>query len=207
MRDDTMWAVAVQNPAISEAVQRIAFSFGYGWSARPPGKDVVQYINSKWLVVTPHMKRIHHTQSDPTNFNGVIKVVNTISEVVELFKNPPKTTLSFNTNVVIHPTGQVSVLINAITSYVFESDKFDELVDKRSEFLGRNKDKKKLAKASFIYTSQNTGRRMRTVLIIDSTETNIRGFDLDESNYKIKNFLKSKIDGGIAFIGYEEPKH
>lgn len=192
------WAVIIKNPQHSEAVQRIAFSFGYKWGVY--GEDLV-YKDAKMLFFSPNSKIITYGLTEKIHNMEYSKVCNTIEQVVETFMNPPENQQRIVENVVIYKDGSVDLVGEVLTS-----SKFDKLIKVRDEFLGRKSDRKsRLPKIGFVYGSPISGNRDRQVMVVDDLGDTYACLDMGDGN-SFKQFRKDRIVGKITFLGLSEEK-
>lgn len=124
-----MFYVNIKNRDESEAIQRIAFSFGYGWGGV---KQVVSYFEAPFLFFNPNQKIITYSFDKVFFENEVCVMCNTIEDVVRMFHY-----LSNSGNYVVNLDGSVLYDGKRITS-----EKFDELSEVRNIILGRSNDNK-----------------------------------------------------------------
>lgn len=192
------WAVEIGNEKISEAVQRIAFSYGYNWT----GVDNrVQYTDRPFLVFDPDDKIITYSCNREHLKEKGYEIVLYIDKMVELFNNPPTADLKVG-DFTIRKNGDI-MLYNGV---IVAGDKFDKVVNERAKFLKREDPvalKRKLPVVQFVYTSQNSGRKVRNVLVINKDDEKIVGLDEDD-NMSLKTFLFTRMTGVIEFRGFVE---
>lgn len=164
-KNTNIWAVKVGRPDLFEVVQRIAFSFGYGWSSLRDNKVVINkdvlfiYFNPVNKMMIPITRSTINVELD------VCKICLSIEEVLDTLKNPP----------------------------VVKVEK-DE------------KQPQRLPAVQFIYNSPSSGRRLRRVLVSDSTLDYLTGLDVQDKNL-FKRFSKSRIVGPMMFMGFSETKY
>lgn len=199
------WAVTVDNPKFSEAVQRIAFSFGYNWG--PFGNDTKpQYTNATALCFYPNSKSIKYGTATDISSLDVCKVCNTLEEVVDNFNNPP-----FDNNIgplELYKDG--SVLARQGNHFVaISKEYFDKAVVVRNELLGREEKNKKrsLPIVTFKYDSISITekRRKREILLLKDDVEYYYGLDVKD-NFSFKKFRKDRISGNVTFVGMSEEK-
>jgi hypothetical protein len=192
------WAVSCVNPNFSEAVQRIAFSFGYDWLREKEHKPLNK--TQKYLIFDPSSKCITYC-SEGDNFEQyVYKLVFSIYEVVEMFNSPESNVLNVHCDIQVRKDGSIGVKGWGISSTLF-----DELVIKRDSFLGKlgKTEKKNLPIVSFTYFSKSSGRKMRHVMVTKMDEFgSLEGLDLDDNN-KYKKFSAANISGGIILVRFD----
>lgn len=185
------FAVQVSSPGHSEAVQRIAFSFGYGWPM--DGKNII-HTNAKFLVFDPEGMLIFWANLKSELMNVEI-VISTFEEVIKLFNNPPKSVLS---------VGNMNVWENGDVEFPFAgrltSDGFDTVVREREKFIGRTI-KKNLPLVSFSYKSKSSGVKNRYIAVTTVDPEWIGGLDQDDE-WKYKKFLRNSILSEIVFSGF-----
>lgn len=195
------WAVLVSTPALNEAVQRIAFSFGYEWHGR--GKSLSNNIENV-LYFNPIDKKITFGMDSKEIELYACKVCNTLEQVMETFANPPNNQKRVLEIATLHKDGSVDLI-----GTVLSSSKFDELVKIRNEFLGQKEVKvnknRRLPKVGFIYSGSSSGKRNRRVMIVEDLGDTYACLDMDDGN-AFKQFRKDRILGSIWFIGLSEEK-
>ena len=194
------WAVEVGHENLSEAVQTIAFSYGYSWFSW--GDKTIGNTTAKFLIFNPETKAITYADFWYELEDTCNQVVTTFDGVMKLFKNPPTVDLVIG-NFTITKSGDVTVCKGATRS-VIPSEDFDKVVNERAKFLKREDPtplKQKLPVVQFTYTSQNSGRRLRNVIVTDMTDELISGLDKDADN-RFKKFLMSKVSGTVRFVGF-----
>lgn len=184
------WAVQV-TPKLSEAVQRIAFSYGYKWHAGPSG---VRYTQYPFLIVHPDTKAFGFCEKDPVeNQELVSRVVTTFEDVIDLFNNPPESPLVVEGTVILR-NGDVKP-----HALELAAEHFDKVVKARDELLARNR--KELPVVTFVYTSQSSTKKDRRVAVTKFARMFIEGYDIDDKN-RYKRFLMDRINGFVAFDGF-----
>ena len=127
------WAMGVDTPNMCEAVQRIAFSYGYRWEGAKSESKMGQKIyrdHIKFLLFYPSTKTMQFTCLRPEAEKIVSKVVTSLEEAVLLFNNPPEDFLVVG-NVKITSNGSV-IVADAVG---MSAELFDEVVEKRRNFL------------------------------------------------------------------------
>jgi hypothetical protein len=82
-----IWAVEVDNNKLSEAVQRIAFTYGYLWSSKKELEIRNTYF--KYIYFNPTTKRICLKPNDLPMDDYVCKVVSTFVEIMDNLEFPP----------------------------------------------------------------------------------------------------------------------
>ena len=198
------WAAEVSTKNISEAVQRIAFSYGYRWPIGPVNGEKVTQTQTRFLVFNPVDKSITYIHDRFTAEGYVSQIVSTFDQLVNLFTNPPANVLRVGSSIMVTKDGNVNV-----GALVLGADLFDKVVVERDIFLGRNKPvevvKKKLPLVQFTYTSKTSGRTVREVLVVEMKDNFITGFDAKDK-FRFKKFLQTKVEGAISLIGFaDEP--
>jgi hypothetical protein len=191
----TKWAVEVGNERLSKAVQTIAFSFGYSWAG---GVQLPQFVIDRYLKFDPEFKRIHSSDDRKSLETQVCKIVTSFDDVMKMFENPPKADLEIG-DFTIAKDGTV-MIYKGIGKTVITSDEFDKVVAERNKYLGK---KGKLPVVRFVYTSQNSGRKMRNVIVTKMTTERITGLDMDDDN-KLKEYLVSKVSGQVELLSFLE---
>lgn len=195
----TRWAVKVDNVYISEAIQRVAFSFGYYWSSGP----VVSYTDANYLVFDAKTKLITFTYTIDTVKETISKIVNSLDNVIDMFKNPPQEKLEFRPEILVSRNGDVTFTLPLIMN----NNTFDDLVNDRNKFIGKTEKVEKskvLPFVSFIYKSMNKQKNTqmaRKLLVTEYDGEYIRGFDLDDGD-AYKTFMVKKIVGELKFEGF-----
>jgi hypothetical protein len=198
------WAVEIGdgNANLSEAIQTIAFSYGFTWDgfARNNwGENVVDHTLARFLVFNPETKVITCRNFRKDVENECSQLVSKVEDVVNLFKSPPSVSVSVKvgTDITVNKTGDVYM-----KTFVIGSELFEQIVSIRNKLLGK---KNKFPVARFSYTSQNSGRKVRNVIVTDMNINNglLTGLDIDD-NDKFKKFLTSKISGPVELRGFVE---
>lgn len=133
------WAVEVGNANLSEAIQTIAFSYGYKWS---DGRAEVQLTDARYLCFNPESKTITYSGWWTDVEDNCSQIVTSFDQVMNLFKNPPQANLKVGYDITVDKAGNVSS-----RGVVIGSSLFDQLVTERNKFLGR---KGKLPVVNFI---------------------------------------------------------
>ena len=193
------WAVEVASPNVSEACQRIAFSFVYRWPVGPSSGEKVVHTNAKFLVFNPEDKSIAWCSVRSGVQLYVNQIVATFDQLVTLFTNLAESVLRFG-NVKVNKQWDVTVA-DIVT---LGSDLFDKVVAEMAKFIGKEV-KLKLPRVNFTYTSKSSGRKEREILVTAMSSEGIEGLDVCDGN-RYKRFLMDKISGEINFIGFaDEP--
>jgi hypothetical protein len=201
------WAVTVDNPKFSEAIQRIAFSFGYKWSLLKEDNKP-QYTNATALYFYPNSKSILYGTATDISRKDVCRVSNTLEEVIENFNNPPSN--SSIGKFQFYKDG--SVLVGQMgRSVSIHKEEFDEAVVARNKFLGRedNSKKRSFPIIKFKYDSKTSKKKsVRQIILLGETEEYYNGLDMNDlknpNSYKV--FRKDCVLGDIQFIGFSEAK-
>ncbi len=206
------WGVEVGGPEISEAIQRIAFSFGYRWAMdRNSLRNEVRNVNGQVLVFNPDEKEITFCASRQSADRYVCKMIRIISEVVEMFKTPPVEAKEWQVSSnghTVHKDGSV-LFKNTTESVAVSSPAMDEVINLRNKFIGKLEEKKEVkyvrmaSKVTFVYRSQNSLKKARTVLVLKADENGMDGLDVHD-HLKYKRFLYKNVLGNIVFIGFQE---
>lgn len=63
----------------------------------------------------------------------------------------------------------------------------------------------RLPAVQFNYNSPSSGRRLRKILVVDSTFDYVMGLDVQDGNL-LKRFIKSRIVGPMTFMGFGETR-
>jgi hypothetical protein len=194
--NSSKWAVEVGNANLSEAIQTIAFSYGYSWSGW--GAKTVDNTTAKFLVFNPESKALTYGNYRYELEDTCSQVVTTFDAVMTLLKTPPTTTVKVGSDITVSKSGDVSVRL-----WTVGSDLFDKVVTARNTLLGK---KNKLPVVKFTYTSQNSGRKTRNVMVTEMDADYISGLDMDADN-KFKKFLVGKVGvGGVQLVSFaDEP--
>lgn len=203
------WAVYAGTTQICEAIQRIAFSFGYRWNWDFDKNNVRS--TPVHLIFNPDNKTITYTDLKNTVWlnNNVNIVVYSFDKVINFLKVPPvievpqvlkisNDTIEKNGDVIFNRFGQAPLKVS--------SDIFDKIVKDRSEFLGIKKptNNKKIALPLVIFTYINCGEEtVRRVYVTSYTVNTISGYDHDDNN-KFKQFLSRKVIGSVIFLAFRE---
>jgi hypothetical protein len=217
-----VWAVQVDTTEASEAVQRVAFSFGYGWPGEWPFTDGVKEVNHtdrKSLYFYPDEKVIRHGTNPFESIVPVCKVCTTIVEVIQLLKNPPVAkkvkTVSMSKCGSHDVFADGSVLIrdrsnDRVTVAVLPKE-MEEVIKTRNELMGKKEDKNESKKLypliQFLYNSPSSGKRVRRVAFVEDKGEAYACLDLDDNNlYKL--FRKDRMSRfeHPSFLGTVEVK-
>jgi hypothetical protein len=194
------WAYHPLNPIMAEAFQRIAFTFGYKW---PTGDGTnaqdVRFTTATFLVVDPDRKELTYTNSPnlENSVPGVKKVIFDLGSVLEQFTNPPMEVVRLGSQIQIFKDGSVQITGGKISSSVVE-----QMIEERKKLTGVKEPNRKLPLVQFLYTSQNQGRKIRNVLVVEYENGYLRGLDKDD-DYKFKLYKLEKITGSVTFNGFE----
>lgn len=192
-KNTSKFAIQTDSPGISEACQRIAFTFGYRWLVA----DLNEICNTdaKYLAFNPETKEMLWT--DHRNYLDTLvnTIANNFEDLVGLLNNPPKTSRMVR-SAEVFANGDVKV--DGITTV--KSDFFDIVIRERNDFLGRNK-AKMLPVVAFNYTSKSSGMKDRQIAITEWNDHALGGLDMLDDN-KFKNFLFSNVNGPITFKGF-----
>lgn len=191
------FAVEVGSPNISEAVQRIAFSYGYNWIGSGKVPNEVKYTDSKFLCFDSVHKSITWASNKFDLVSIMNQIVNTFEDAMVLFKNPPKVSAMVGTSE-IFVNGDVK--IGGIVTV--DSEMWEKLVKERNAYLG-HKDVKKLPVVTFSYSSKSSGKTIRKVALLEKTEDCVHGLDLNDKN-RFKRFLLKNVSGEMVFVGFTE---
>jgi hypothetical protein len=192
------WAVEVATPNVSEAIQRIAFSYGYRWPVGPAEGEMVSHTNARFLMFTPDGNTIQWANYRQDVEAYVNQIVATFDKVVDLFKNPPQNKLKVGADILVSKNGDVQAGV-----WTIHAELFDKLVAERAVFMGKEPVKPKLPVAMFVYTSKSTGRKSRNVLVTKLEGDSLEGLDRDDRN-RYKKFLISRVEGPVNFVGFAD---
>lgn len=193
----TTWAVEVGTSELSEAIQRIAFSFGYGW---PDGAGV-KYTFGQYLIFNPELKLIHYSNNRSVVESCLCKIVITFDEIVKLFKEPPVKNWVHVDRTVITKNGDVK----PIPSVTIDSAHFDKLVEARNKLMGKEEKKRVAPVVRFRYESPTSGQKLRKLMVLEDTRDCYSGLDMEDGNL-FKRFRKDRIVGAVMFVGFSEVK-
>lgn len=189
------WAVAVGNVNLSEAIQLIAFQYGYRW---PGGGNKVQRTIAKYLIFNPEDKSIlcaswwSDVDLSCSQVVNTIDTVNMFDQALSFFKTPP--TIKVGTDLVVNKLGDV---VNQGTKTI-TADLFDKLVSERVKILAS---KGETPVVSFTYTSQTEVRKLRHVAVIKMDNNTILGLDLDDGR-RSKLFFTENVRGKVEMTGF-----
>jgi hypothetical protein len=192
------WAAFAGDVGTSEAIQRVAFSFGYNWPGSAPG----QVMNHSYPVLffNPDSKLITHGYKDAIDSNAC-KLCVSIAQLVELFKNPPKikeTEVELN-NCSVHKDGSV-LFGKGNRSVAVSSRDMDEVIKARNKLTGKDEPKKMLPVVRFRYDSPSSGQRLRKLMVVEDSEDFWSGLDMEDSN-TYKRFRKDRVVGAVMLVG------
>lgn len=198
------WATLVGSPASSEALQRLAFSFGYKW----PGYNSGEVANTSYPVLffNPDLKTIGFAFDTKTAEDMACKLCVTLDQVIELFKTPPdvkKQWLDCNGNTV-HKDGSV-LFGSGPRSVAVTSTEMEEVIEARNKLMGKEEKKKVLPVIQFRYSSPSSGERLRKLMVTDDQGDYYSGLDMDDTNL-YKKFRKDRVVGTVMFGGFAETK-
>lgn len=201
-KNTNQWAVMVGNINVSEAVQRIAFSFGYEWLGS--GKAIYDTAGNQILYFNPDNKRITCGLDCRKLSNlDACKVCYTLEEAMETFKNPPQGVKMVEIgNVKIYNDG--SLLVS--DDYPLDSKVVDKIFETRIKLMGKEKsNSRRLPILQFVYDSPTSGRLVREVLLLKDNIDTYEGLDVRDGK-AFKHFRKDRISGTVTFVGLSEAK-
>lgn len=190
------WAAIVGTNALSEAVQRVAFTFGYEW--KWTGKCIIA-TGYPVLIFNPNDKTIGYALGQQDVDNLVCKVCVTFDQVMDTFKNSPKVKKVEEVGCVkVHEDG--SLLVEE--TYVIDGKDIDKIIDVRNKLMGK---KQKLPVVKFRYHSPTSGAKVRQIALVGEDDVYLNGLDLKDGN-KFKQFRKDRLEvgGSIWFCGLKE---
>lgn len=191
-------AALVGNSAMSEAVQRIAFTFGYKWAANIGQK--VYSVDSPVLYFNTQDKIIKHGMVARNAGHEAYKVCVTMDQLIDALKNPVNVVQVGNVDV--SSDGSVTVKGNEASRHSMNSEEFEQVVEARNKLLGK---KVKWPVISFRYHSPTSGLKNRRIALVSEDDTYLSGLDLEDSNL-YKQFRKDRlmVGGSILFVGLKE---
>lgn len=199
------WATLVGSLAISEAIQRVAFSFGYKW----PGHTEGEVVNTRYPVLffNPDLKTIGFAFDTKDVDLMACKLCVTLDQVVQLLKTPPvvkkELWVKLCNGTTVHKDG--SVLFGSGTrSVAVCSTEMEEVIETRNKLMEK-KEKKVLPVIQFRYDSPSSGNRLRKLMVLEDQAYSYSGLDMDDGN-QFKNFRKDRIVGTVMFGGFAETK-
>lgn len=195
-KNTNVWAALIGGPAESEAIQRIAFSFGYKWSN---GLNCPYALKFPILLFDADTKTIRHSDDKVSLDKTVCEVCVSLVQAMKLFLSPPnnpKMKMKAVKTAKVFEDGSVLVG-NSPVLYDFSSEDFEEVVKQRNQLMGK---KRKLLLVGFVYDSPSSGRRDRRVTLIEDSVDSYAGLDVDDSN-TFKRFRKDRILGHMRVIG------
>lgn len=190
------WAAIVGTTALSEAVQRVAFTFGYQWKGVGMNITGTSY---PVLIFNPDDKTIGYSLDQRTIGNLVCKACVTFDQVMDLFKNPPKSKKMEKVgSLEVYDDGSVFVE----SGVAITSDVFNKVVEIRNKLMGK---KVKLPVIRFRYHSPTSGAKVRNIALLSEDKDHLAGLDLDDGN-TFKQFRKDRlmVGGAIWFLGLTE---
>lgn len=195
------WAAQVGSREVSEAIQRIAFSFGYNWAGQNESNQSVQLFDIKVLYFHIEGKKITYGASAELTHLYASKVCKTIDDVINAFKNSPLSKKVIG-DTEIYEDG--TVVFGHTKQNAME---FDEVVKVRNEFLERKDTSKnrRLPIVNFLYESPTSGRLVREVMILEDLGDTYACLDMKDGN-AFKQFRKDRIYGRVTFYGLSESK-
>jgi len=201
------WAAIVGSATLSEAVQRVAFSFGYKW---PNGYRQGEIVATGYPVLffNPEDKTISFG-FDRTVSDKACKVCTTFDQVMELFKNPPKVVkelekFRLSNGSILYKDG--SCLFNdGIRTFSISSADMDEAIKVRSKLMGKEEKKSMAPVVRFRYDSPSSGQKLRSLMVLEDSVDSYSGLDMEDNNL-FKRFRKDRIVGAVMFVGFSEVK-
>lgn len=200
------WATLVGSLGISEAVQRVAFSFGYKWSGHKSGEVV--NTNYPVLYFNPDLKTIDFGVDTKTVDENACKLCVMLDQVVELLKTPPdvkKRWVKLYNGTTVHKDG--SVLFDSGTrSVAVSSTEMEEVIEARNELMDKVEKKKVLPVIQFRYSSPSSGERIRKLMVTDDQGDFYSGLDMEDDSNLFKRFRKDRVVGTVMFVGFSETK-
>jgi hypothetical protein len=201
------WAALVGSLAISEAIQRVAFSFGYKW----PGYNSGEVVHTVYPVLffNPDLKTILFGFDTKTVDDKACKLCITFDQVIELFKTPPVVKKELWVKVcdgttTVHKDGFV-LFGSGPRSVAVTSTEMEEVIEARNKLMGKEEKKKVLPVIQFRYSSPSSGERLRKLMVTDDQVDFYSGLDMDDNN-QFKKFRKNRVVGTVMFVGFSETK-
>lgn len=191
-------AALVGNSSMSEAVQRIAFTFGYKWAASIGQK--VYSADSPVLYFNTQEKVIKHGTIARNAGHEAYKVCVTMDQLIDALKNPVNVVQVGN--VEISSDGSVTVKGNEASRHSMNSEEFERVVEARNKMMGK---KVKLPVIQFRYHSPTSGGKVRRIALLGEDDVYLSGLDLEDGN-TFKQFRKDRLEvgGSIWFDGLKE---
>jgi len=196
-KNTNRWAYRSFNPRMAEAFQRIAFTFGYKWPSAGVEGQQVRFTNATFFAVDPDRKELTYGNNLKDTSDHVSDIVSDLDSAMDRFTNPPVRNVRVGLEHIVFRDGSVKSYGGTISP-----ETFDKLVEARNKLLGKTP-KQKLPWVQFIYTSQNSGRKMRNILVVESGNGLLKGLDKDD-DYAFKQYKAEKITGAVAFVGFED---
>lgn len=209
------WAALVGSPAISEVLQRLAFSFGYKW----PGYTSVEVVNTSYPVLffNPDRKTIGFAFDTKSVDLMACKLCVTLDQVVELLKTPPdmkEEWVKLCDGTTVYKDGSV-LFGSGPRSAAVCSTEMEEVIKARNKLMGKEEkekekekekeEKKVLPVIQFRYSSPSSGERLRKLMVTDDQGDYYSGLDMDDANL-YKKFRKDRVVGTVMFGGFAETK-
>lgn len=193
-------AAFVGNPAISEAVQRIAFTFGYKWLAT--GQTINTIDDFKVLYFNIIDKTITGGFNTRNVNDEAYEVCIQFEKLIDALKNSVNVHMTKVGNIEVYRDGSVTVKGNEASRHSMNSEEFEKVVEARNKLLGK---KQKFPAITFRYNSPTTGLMSRHVALVSEDDTFLSGYDLNDGNV-FKKFRKDRlaIGGSIIFQGFRE---
>jgi hypothetical protein len=205
MNNKSVWIFKCSSPEQNESVQRVAFSFGYGWvGVSPKENQSCMNVVAKYLFFRPGDKSISWENSILVE-EGDENVVDTLEKALPLFKNPPKVEKQWK-NVEGHTVfSDGSVLIkNRSWNISISPTELDVINKVREEFLGKTKVEKKqrYPLVNFFYWDGGHGEKLYEIAVLSKTGEHLEGFDVNDG-FTYKMFPVNKTNN-IVFVGFLE---
>ena len=116
--------VKIQHPAISEAIQKIAFENGYNWCNKPNQPEVM-HTDKEHLVFYPEERKIY-TSLDPNKNFQIFEVDDAVRQLTEKLMKIGEHNVKFATNGSYIKVGCQTVTFNQVVEIYEEMKKRQE---------------------------------------------------------------------------------
>lgn len=200
MNKKNSWAFKVASPELSEAIQLVAFSYGYKWQGWQDQLEVI-FKDCKYLIFNYKEKTITWTNCESTVLAYTDKTVTSFEDAIKLLQSPPTNFVRVKDFANICENGiiEFDYPVKALTS-----NDINQINEARNKILNKTSVKKRmLPTVIFTYTSKHSGKKDRHVAVTNMQDGYIEGLDQDD-NYNFKSFLLEKVSGLIEMTGFVE---
>lgn len=203
-KNTNVWAAIVGGPSESEAIQRIAFTFGYKWDN---GLDCPYAVKYPALLFDADTKTISYSDDRNGLDDKVCQVCVSLVQAMNLFLTPPNNPKKKEKTVkTMRIFEDGSALVgNSPVLYDFSPADFEEAIKIRNKLMGKEEPKKNLPVIQFRYHSPTSGSKVRTIALLNEDKVYLSGLDIEDGK-KFKQFRKDRlmVGGAIWFLGLTE---